>query len=190
MNLVLSPMVRRATALAILFSLLFVVWSVVVWPLVGLAQHRLAENVALSERIEQLQTVIARRPPLERRLERAKSELAVADGLWSNGSSAVAAAGMQDRLREAVSASGGRLNSVSEIRESAEGGFRKITLRFRIEGTLDAIVSTLATVDMARPALFADNVAITVAQNASDRKAPPMLDLDLEISSYLEVSGS
>lgn len=190
MSLPLSPMARRALALAILLLGFVAVWSAAVGPALGLARDRLAEIARLSERVEQAEAIIARRPELEQRTQRGKAQLASAGGLWTGASAAAAAAAVQDRIREAVSAGGGRVSSISEMRESVDHGFRRITLRFRIEGSLDTALQTMAAIATSRPALFADTVTITVPENTTDRKAPPVFDLDLEISGYLEITDS
>lgn len=186
----LSAAARRALALAVLASAVVLCWVLAVSPLYGLARDRLTDIDTLAERVARAEAVVARRPSLERRLERAKADLAAGGGLWTGVSGAAVAAAMQDRLREAAIAAGGRVNSISEARETAERGFRRITLRFRISGTLETAVQVLAAIEHARPALFADSVSLAVPENAVDPKRPPPLDLDIEVSGYLEPPAS
>ena len=97
---------------------------------------------------------------------------------------------MQDRLREAVVAGGGQITSTSEAHEGVEYGFRKFIVHIRIEGTLDTRVKTLAAIETSRPALFADNFTVAAQENAAERKGPPILDLDLDVSGYSAGPGS
>jgi general secretion pathway protein M len=102
----------------------------------------------------------------------------------------VIAAGVEDRLRAAVAAGGGRVISTSEAREAVELGFRKVTVHCAIEGSLDTMIKTLAAIETARPALFADNLTVAVREEGAARKGPPMLDIDIDVSGYSGRQGS
>jgi general secretion pathway protein M len=119
-----------------------------------------------------------------------RTQLAAVGGFWNAASPAAIAAAVQDRLHEAVGGGGGQITSTSEAHEGAEYGFRKITVHFSIEGTLDMMVKTLAAIETSRPALFADNLTVAAQENAAERKGPPILDLDLDVSGYSAAPGS
>jgi len=46
------------------------------------------------------------------------------------------------------------------------------------------MVKTLAAIETARPALFADNFTVATQENTTERTGPPILDLDLDVSGY------
>jgi len=190
MNIAWSPAMRRVAALAIFSALIALLWLAVMQPLIGLASDRRGDIAELSGQIAQLEGLMARQPGLQRRELSGRAQLAAVGGFWNGASAPAIAAAVQDRLREAVIAGGGQVTSTSEAHEAAEHGFRKITVHFTIEGTLDTMVKTLAAIETARPALFADNFTVATQENATEHKGPPTLDLDLDVSGYSAAPGS
>jgi hypothetical protein len=190
MNPELSPALRRALALLLLLTVIALVWSAAVRPLLALALDRRAEIEALSARVAGFEAVAARRPPLQQRLRDGGRRLAAAGGFWTGAGAAAIAAGVEDRLRAAVAAGGGRVISISEAREAVELGFRKVTVHCAIEGGLDTMIKTLAAIETARPALFADTLTVAVREEGAGRQGPPMLDIDIDISGYSGRQGS
>lgn len=190
MTVALSPQARRAVALAILVGVLVIVWSLAVWPLIRLAGDRQADIAVLSGRLNHLHALIARKPGLDRRLHVVQARLVKEGGFWTGASAPAIAAEVQDRLRAVVAASGGRIKSASEASEAAERGFRKITVRFRIEGTLDTLQRTLGAIDTTRPSLFVDRFIVSAPASPSDGSHPPILDLDLDVAGYMRGAPS
>ena len=113
-----------------------------------------------------------------------RSQLAAAGGLWRDASATAIGAAVQDRLRKAVGDDGGRVESSSEAHETSEHGFRKITVHFNIEGTLDTMTRTLAAIEVARPALFADGLTVAAPESPA-ANGPPMLHFEIDVGSYV-----
>jgi hypothetical protein len=177
-------------ALAILLGLMLLVWSAAVQPLLGLTANRRADIALLDERVGNLEAVAAREADLRRRLRDGRRQLAAKGGLWAGTGGAAIAANVEDRLRAAVAAGGGRVTSTSEAREAAELGFRKITVHCTIEGSLDTMVKTLAAIETAEPALFVDNLVAATREIEGQRRGPPLLDIDLDVTGYSAQSRS
>jgi hypothetical protein len=186
MTLAVSPSIRRALALAILTLACLFAWSLVIGPLIDLSRDRQSEILALSGQLGRIEAVIARKPELEREAGSVQAQLAAAGGFWDGASPAATAAGIQDRLRAAVVGSDGRVKSTSEANEAAEHGFRKITIRFGIEGTIETVQKTLAAVVIATPTLFVDGFTIAAPANETARDRPPVLNLDLILAGYMQ----
>ena len=189
MNLSLSPVMRRVLAVAILLALAGLVWAAAIRPLVGLAADRRADIAALSARLAHLETVVARRPKLERRSHERERQLAAAGGVWREASGTAVAAAVQDLVRKAVGAAGGRVESSAPAPEAVEHDFRRVSVHFTSEGTLDTLTRTLAAIAASRPALFADRLRIA-APEGTPANAPPVLRFDLDVSGYLAGTGS
>jgi hypothetical protein len=190
MTTLLSPLMRRLLALSILAAVVVLCWSLVVRPVIALSSDRAAEIEADTEQLDHLQLVIAHRPELERRANALHAQFAAAGGFWAGVSPAAIAASVQDRLRQAVTDSGGRVKSTSGVSETTEHGFRKLTVRFSIEGTLDTVQKTLAAVETATPALFVDSLKLAPQGRDADAETPPMLDLDLDVAGYMKAPPS
>jgi Type II secretion system (T2SS), protein M subtype b len=185
-----SPPVRRALAPAILALICLFAWSLLIGPLIDLSSDRQNDIRALSEQLEHLEALIARKPELERQAGSLHAQLAAAGGFWDGTSPAAIAAGIQDRLRSAVTGSGGRVKSTSEANESAEHGFRKVTVRFGIEGTIETLQQTLAAVATTSPTLLVDGFTVAAPANEAMRDLPPVLNIDLNVAGYMQAPKS
>ena len=190
MTWTLSRPVRRALALAILALIGLFAWSLVIGPLIDLSRDRQSDILALTEQLDRLEAVITSKPELERQAGSLQAQLGTAGGFWDGASPAAIAAGIQDRLRAAVVGGGGRVKSTSEGNEAAEHGFRKVTVRFGIEGTIETMQQTLAAVATTSPALFVDGFTVAGAANEGARDRPPVLNLDLNIAGYMRAPRS
>jgi hypothetical protein len=186
----LSPPVRRTLALAILALLCLSVWSLLIGPLIDLSRDRQSDIASMIDQLDRLEAVVARKPALERRAGSLHTQLAAAGGFWEAASAAAIAAGIQDRLRAAVVGNGGRVKSTSEASEAAEHGFRKVTVRFGIEGTIETVQQTLAAVANTTPALFVDGLIIAGPANETARDRPPVLNIDLNVAGYMQAPKS
>ncbi len=189
MNGFASPLLRRALALAILATCVALAWTLVAAPLIGLSRDRQADIAIASEQLRHLDALIARQPVLDRRAATLDARVAATGGFWSGPSAAVIAAGVQDRLRQVVAASGGRVESSADAGETAEHGFRKLTVRFAIRGPLATVQRALEAVAGATPALFVEHLVITAPADARDPAHPPMLDIDLTVSGYMQAEA-
>lgn len=188
MTFIASAPVRRMLALAILACVLASAWSLVVWPLIGLSLDRQTDITALAAQAGRFEAMIMRKPALERQARSLQAQLAAEGGLWNGTSAPAIAAGIQERLRQAVTDSGGRVKSTSEVSEASERGLRKIGVRFSIEGTLDTLQKTLAAVETTKPALFVDGFTVETAETEAPRDRPPSLDFDLSVAGYMRPS--
>jgi hypothetical protein len=185
MNMPLSPALPRALALAILMSLLLLIWAALVQPLIRISTGRRAEIADLSARLAHLDAMAARRTGLQRQALGREAQLAAAGGSWHGASATAVGAAVQDRLRKAVAAGGGRVESSSEAHETIEHGFHKLTVHFSIEGTLDTVTATLAAIETSRPALFAGEMTIAAPDGTPAAAGPPMVHFELDVSGYL-----
>lgn len=180
----LLPLLRRALALAILVALPLMIWVAAVQPLINLVADRQREITDLSDRLARLKAAIARIPELKRSEAAAQQRLQAAGGIWTGTSEAALAAEMQNRLREAVSATKGVVKSTSQLRGADEQGLQTARIRFTVEGTLDTVQRTLSVIETARPVMFVDSLTI-VAPATFPPDKPPQLGLDMEVVGYM-----
>jgi hypothetical protein len=186
----IAPSIRSVLALSILLCLILLGWGLVVSPLIEMPRDRQAGIAALADELDRLRTIAALRPELARRAASLQAQFAAEGGLWAGASTAAIAARVQDRLRQVVSSSGGRVKSTSEAKEGTASTFRQVTIRFSIEGTLDTVQKTFAAIEASRPALFVDGLTIVAPMNAMARDKPPTLNLDLDVTGYMAAPRS
>lgn len=175
---------RRMAALALLATLILAVWSVAVMPVLDGLRERREEIDTAREQRARLQAMAARGPTLAERRRVLAGRIADEGGLWTGMNASAIAAGMQDRLRQAVRAGGGVVKSAAEIRGGTEAGVQRVRVRLLIEGPLASVQQALASVAAARPAIFVDSLGISAPNGAATPDHPPVLSVDLEISAY------
>jgi hypothetical protein len=190
MTLSLTAPVRRGLALLILLVVTLAVWQVVVSPVIELSRSREADIALLTNELERLEATRLREKQLAGRAEQLKTEIAAEGGFWAGPSTTAVAAKVQDRLREAVSSGGGKMNSASELRQINERGFLKVTLRFSIQGTLETVQQTLEAIETTTPALFVDGFTITAPEPMGTPTGPPTLNLDVDVVGYMQAPRS
>jgi general secretion pathway protein M len=180
----LTPALNRALAVALLLGLLLLAWTAIVSPLIGMATDRQNDIETLQERLATLRATIARIPELERRALAAKAKLDAAGGIWIGASDAAIAASIQDQLRQAITNVNGIVKSTSYLGAIADKDLQTIRIRLSVDGTLDTLQQTLATVETARPPMFVDNMTVAGPAQFTDDKQP-ILALDFEISALM-----
>jgi hypothetical protein len=179
----ISRPVRRVVAVVILLAVLMLGWLAVIEPLIDLSRDRRAEIAQLSEQLGLLRAMITRQPELVRRAAAEQAALEAEGGLWTGSSAAEVAAGMQDRLRQVITQNAGRLHSTAIVSQADEHGFRRVTVHFSIEGTLDTVVATLTAIEAARPGMYVDAMAVH-ATGTGGVEDPPGIMLDLDVTGY------
>jgi len=180
----LTPLLNRLLALGILLVALFLAWSIVIMPLIGLVQDRYATIDALGDRLASLRATIRRIPALEQHEAALRARLEAQGGIWTGDNEAVVTASIQDLVRQAVSSSDGVVKSTSSLRGTDEKSFRKVRVSFSIDATLESVERTLSAIDDAQPALFVESMTISAPANPGPDKAP-MLALDIEVTAYV-----
>ena len=180
----LSAPVQRFLALALLAIALVLGWQLVLSPLADLARDREADIALLTDQLEHLNALAARRPGLDRQAHSLQAQIN-ADGFWTGSSTAAVIVAMQDKLRQAITAGDGRLKSTSEAGVTVVHGLRKVGLRLSVDGTIGTLQKVLEGVEAASPALFVDSIVTTTsgASPAADR--PPVLSLELTVAGYM-----
>jgi general secretion pathway protein M len=183
----MTPLVGRVLALALLVLVLLAGHGLVLGPL-------LAEWRANAARIDQAReltlryhAVAALCPELERRLEQLGAADADAWVYLEGASDALAAAALQDRVRELVAAAGGELRSTQILPAGDDDGLRRIALRVQLAVDAAALQAVLHELETGRPLLFLDNLVLR-ARQARGRGAVEddgTIDLALDLYGYL-----
>ncbi len=150
----------RLLALAILLVAALIVWLGAIAPLAGLYQDRmdeLAQRRALAAKM----TAVAATLPLLRAEAAKRAGAASPPSLLLDGASdALAAAGLQEMLTKAASATGIELLSAESAPVQNVGAVRRIGLKINVSGKYEALVGFLARIDQSTPPLLVDELQI------------------------------
>jgi general secretion pathway protein M len=150
----------RLLAVAILLMAALVIWLGVVSPLVGFYQDRgqeLAQRRALAERMTAIHALLPRlKAEAAKRADPAGPPSLLLDG----GSDALAAAGLQERLTKAATATGIVLLSAEGAPVVNVGAVRRIGLKINASGKFASLVGFLERIDQSTPPLLVDELQI------------------------------
>ncbi|MCB8881481.1 hypothetical protein ACELLULO517_14620 [Acidisoma cellulosilytica] len=175
-------------ALLILLLALTLAWKAVVQPIIDMATSRQKEIEAMSDRLTQLRAIVARIPALRANADALRERLEAEGGVWTGTNETVVATSMQSKIRDVVTGRGGKIRSTSELNGTDEAGLRLVLVHVVIDGTLDTVVQTLASIATSRPPIFVENMTITAPTHSAPTQVP-MLSLDLDVLGYMRKSA-
>lgn len=152
----------KGLALALCVGVITVAYFAGVVPVVGLyddARQSVHERLDLAQRLDNS----ARDLPQLRRLDDEWQDTGTAV-LLSDASDTNAAASIQATVRGLIESNGGVLTN-SEILDSdqPDDRYRRIRVRVSFTGDLPLLTSVLRNIDLAKPALFVDNLDVRTA---------------------------
>ena len=179
------PEKRRKAALSFLAAAVAVLVTIVGVPL-WLA-HRHYDNALedIDRRLTRYERLAAARPALERKLEAIRAMGSRKYFLKASASS-LAAAEIQERVRQFVDANGGRLISVQVGQPRDEGRFRQVTVTVQLNASTPVLHKILRAVETAEPYIFVDSLMVR-AQVPPGFKVQPGFEPEMFIQ--LEISG-
>jgi general secretion pathway protein M len=188
-----SVPLRRTLAVAILLSLVSVVFSGIVQPL--LDDYRDAKG-----KVDRLEAALQRSQAGQRDLVQVQAELAALQkrqsstgGFMQAANESFAAARLQDRLKVSVERAKGDLRSTQSLPSRDDGKFRRITVRAQVSLNTVALQRTFHDLESSSPFLFLDNIIIRARPVPQDRNKvvqdpviqDPVLDVSFDLSGYI-----
>ncbi len=192
MNLKLSPPVSRALALAILLSLIAILY-------LGVAAPLIEDYAATRDSVTQLQDTLQRYQRAARDLAPRQAELAALkqrrsaqDGFLQGASDTLIAVQIQDRIKTLADTTKSELRSSQVLPPQNEGKLRRISVRGQISTTLPGALRLFYGLESTYPLLFIDNVDLRARpQDLRDRSAAGPTDvIDLQFDVYGYTHGS
>ncbi len=188
----LSPMQSRI--LAVLLALL--VLAVVVRVLVVPVWTTYSDNRDAIEQVEDSITRFSRLSTQLDTLQSAVTSLVETDELaryvLAQESEPLAAAALQERVKSAVTNSGGKLTSTQVLPTEVDQGFKRIIVNVRMAVSMDALQRALYALENDLPYLLADNIVILSRSNRKRRRPTDVvdqLDVRLNLYGYMRDSG-
>lgn len=171
----------RVLALGVLVILLGMLWLGVARPLLSAYAGQHCELAHTAELIGELRRIVSDRPALERRRE-ALLQADVAQRLTlSAESDGVAAARLQRLVKAAVEHAGGTLQSTQVRPARPDGGFRRVSLRVQMVGSIEALRETLLTLEANQPLIYGESLELRARQQARSTGKDVVEDRTLEI---------
>jgi len=184
---------RRILALVLLLLLLAVAVRALIVPLwitfvdnrdaIAQAEDSIVRYSRLSARVDALRSAV--------------SELQESDDLdrfvLAQDSEPIAAAALQERVKSAVTESGGSLTSTQVLSAQAEQGFKRITVNVRMAVSMEALQRVLYELESNIPYLLADDITILSRGGAKRRRvnrpAVDLLDVRFNLYGFMRDAG-
>lgn len=183
----MRPAFSRTLALALLLALLGGLYLFVAVPL---AERQASLDQAIAAKSELLRRYVAisgSGKELAEKLKRLRSKNPAAEAFLVGASESLVGAQLQDRMKRIVEESGGRLTSVQILPGQDEAGFRRITIRARINGSLKSVQMILHALETPPPLLIVESLNIRTQRTRRRRKKDTAQSLPLNVN--IDVSG-
>lgn len=188
----LSQMQRRILAVLLVLLVLAVAVRVLVVPVwTTYAGNR--------DAIDQIEDTITRYSRLSTQLDDLQSTVAslvqtdeLARYVLAQESEPLAAAALQERVKSAVTNSGGTLTSTQVLPTEVDQGFKRIIVNVRMAVSMDALQRALYALENDLPYLLADDIVILSRGNRTRRNptdAVDLLDVRLNLYGYMRDAG-
>ncbi len=178
----------RALALTILLVILWLVFVLAVNPIVSAYRTTGDELDRTVEQLARYQNVSKAYPKLKQQMD-VLSRRHAASGVYLAGTTdALAAAELQEDVGQTIEANGGALRSIQILPTSADGEFRKVTVRVQLTANLPSLARILYSLEAAKPFVFIDNLDIKnrrVRRTAKEQNDNPELVVRFDLFGYL-----
>ena len=193
----LSPLVSRLLAIFLVIAPIGIVYSLVVEPL--LEAHRgYAESIEQSRKlIERFGRIGATREPLQRQLAQLQTRARSTSGYLRGKSATLAAAQLQNRVKQIVTRNGGSIRSLQTLPPQNERDLERVTIRIQMTVGIEQLQKIFYAFENGRTHLFVDDVNVRVQRARRARRrgtAPPvdnrLLSVRLNLYGFARRAGS
>lgn len=188
----LSGWQSRSLALLILFLLLAGLVALVVIPTWSANSHYQERLVQMESRLELLKRSASIGASLKTEFTQLKRIMATDVHYLKSNSDALGAAELQRSVKRVAAPKGAAIISTQILPSKQEQGATRVTLRVRMKGSLETLVSVFHELETGSPYLFLENISIRGRAISRRRVAkptsgvrPPDLDIDFELSGYM-----
>jgi general secretion pathway protein M len=179
------PEKRRKAAVGFLAAAIAAAVAIVAVPLWLAHRHYDDALDDIGRRLERYERLAAARPALEQKLEAVRA-LGSRKYFLKASAASLSAAEVQERVRQLVEASGGRLISVQVGQPREDGRFRQVSVTVQLNANIVALRRILLAMETAEPYVFVD--ALTVrAQVPPGYKPQPGFEPEMFVQ--FEISG-
>lgn len=185
----LSPDFRRVLAVLLLLVALMAVQEALVAPLVGLHRQLDADWQSGQERLRRYEQMAAALSQLEEARRRLAATAEEPSAYLSEGSEAVALAGLQESVKAAIEGNGAQVTGIRVLPAQDEDSYRRLGLHVTMTATLALLQKALYELESGPVLLFLDDVKIqrSEAARAGDRAATaddPQLDVAFDLFAF------
>jgi general secretion pathway protein M len=186
-----GSLLSRTLAVLLLLGVAAGVWSALVEPMLAEYRNDRQDVQLLRERQVRQDRLIGMRGKLTEAVQNLRKEGADGVSYLGGSTASIAAARLQDRIRDVVSGAGGTLSSVQILDPAADGENRKVGLRLSATVDTSGLNQMLYLIESGRPYLFVDGLSIDAAglSNRPGAEADPDMALAVRFDVYGFIPG-
>jgi len=186
----LSPLQSRTLAVGLLLLALSLVYTGLIGPYLGAFAESRDRIANLQYQLVRHRAMIDRRGELSERLEQLRALPQFTSFLLTQSTPNLAAAELENRVRNAVAQREGRMLSMQMVPTTpTPEGLLPVTITINAKGTIETVHSLFHTLESGSPLLFLDNVEVTQARGSRSRyprmTTPPQLDIRFNLTGYV-----
>lgn len=190
----LRPLPSRLVAVLLLLLAITGAVAAILWPLGTEIASTQRHATSLMQQLEHTRRVIQNRSLLRQRLAQLK-RMDLGGSYYLHGDTpALATARLQEHLKQLVEQQGGTLISAQTLPAKEVDGAVSVGLKVHMTASLDALLRVCHTLEMGRPMLFTNSIAITVNPSVRaanpEHPAPQFLDARIELVGYMRRATS
>jgi general secretion pathway protein M len=182
----LSPPTRRVLAIGILILVIALPYWLMVRPILDEFARIDSEIAEQQERLGRLTSIAERLATLESQRDALARGGNRAEGYLTGGSEAIVAADLQNRLKTLIANAGGKLASTQVLPATEEAGFRQVSVRVRLNTSINGLSTLLYELETGEPLLFIDNLDVSTRQ---DRPRAGETEGEADLSITFDVYG-
>lgn len=182
----LSKNQSRGLAIGLLILLLAIGVLLLFIPVSMLHRHYDQSLDSMADYLGRYRHIVATRAEVQLALDHVKEKKGRQYFLRNTGA-ALAASEIQETVKNAIGANGGKLVSIQVVPFKDDGGYRRVAVNIQFISNISALRKILYTIETVQPYLLLDNVSIRSQANALSNGAPvtePELRAQLDVSGY------
>lgn len=161
---------QRWLAVGLLAAVIVLFIVLAIAPLVSTSMEYYAEKKDLRFRLQRYQQIVARKTEVDQSIEQLKEQYQ-SQGYFNNSDTvALASAGIQRLIKNAVVQAGGELTSSQVLPSRSEDGLSRITVKVRISGDMEVLRGVLYEIENAKPVMIIDEVDIRPVRGRRNRR--------------------
>jgi hypothetical protein len=174
----------KSLALGLCLIVIAVIHLAIIAPFVSFYENRaerLQDRLETARRLQRSTEAFAKQRP---ETDESKEQEAGDALLLPGTNDTVAAALLQSTLKEVVEDAGARLSSAEILPSEARDSFQRVAIHVSLTGDQVSLAAVLRGIELAHPAIFADNIDIHGAGSADDAAANPKLAVELDLYGF------
>lgn len=185
----LPPGRRRLLAVAVLVGLLLILYLLIVAPYVSVLTGYDESIDDKRFRLDRLQNSLAARDQLAERLAMLEADAPNSVYLLSGDSFSLAAARLQESVKQFISRSGAEHDSTQVLVPTREGGLQRVTIRVKFQAYMPEVQKVLHGIEHGRPLLFIDQLNVQATRFRARRRGRIAGDEDTRLQVTMDVVG-